>query len=466
MEKARQHPAVTGGLRSLALGLALLLACPKPSAAADAIAARANALIAPLNAAGDFSGAVVLGRDGKVLYARGFGFADVEKGVAFTPDTANDGGSLTKPVTAAAVLRLVDQGRVQLDAPVRRYLPEFPHATTTVRHLLSQSAGLPDYADFQTLLDSGRPVDTSDLLAELTRRGTPPAFAPGSAFLYCNLCYDTLALLVERVSGYGFDLHLKSWMLWPLGMNDTFLRPARFSDWPGVRTRAYRRTARGVEPYDALDNEGFYGGGNLYFSARDLHAWVSSFHANPVLSAAVRRQATTPARIAGAASGLTLGNWYCAAGPRCYYTGHHRGFHNFAYWDGPRRLSVVFVSNNTLSAELQPRLARALVAAAEGGPAPPLRQPPGLWTGKVDPAAAAGRYRTADGAVVELVSKGKGVAVRRADGLAYPLYPGGGGVLYAPGLDAYLAFAPAKDEAYPRLHWTTVFEEWDAERAR
>jgi CubicO group peptidase (beta-lactamase class C family) len=213
-------------------------------------------MIEPIHADGEFSGAVVLGRDGQVVYARGFGFADVERRLAFTPDTANDGASLTKPVTAAAVLRLAEQGRIDLDAPVRRYVLEYPHAATTVRHLLSHSGGLPDYGEFQAMLDAG-PANTADLLAELTRRGTPPAFAPGTAFAYCNLCYDTLALVVERVTGDGFDRHLKPWLLRPLGMADSFLRPARFADWPGARTRGYRGAAPGAELNDAIDNEAF-----------------------------------------------------------------------------------------------------------------------------------------------------------------------------------------------------------------
>src|SRR5687767_8873068 len=92
---------------------------------------------------GQFSGAVVVRGPEGVRFARGYGAADPFTGRAFTPDTPVDSGSIAKPVTAAAVLLLAREGKVDLDAPVRRYLPEYPHAGTIVRHLLAHSAALP-----------------------------------------------------------------------------------------------------------------------------------------------------------------------------------------------------------------------------------------------------------------------------------------------------------------------------------
>lgn len=91
---------------------------------------------------GKFSGAVVVrGPDG-VRFARGYGWADPFERRAFTPDTPADSASLAKPVTSAAVLLLIRDGKIELDAPVQRYLPQYPHSSATVRHLLSHSAGL------------------------------------------------------------------------------------------------------------------------------------------------------------------------------------------------------------------------------------------------------------------------------------------------------------------------------------
>ncbi len=89
-----------------------------------------------------FSGAVVVRGTEGVRFSRGYGWADPFERRQFTPETPADSGSLAKPVTSAAVLLLASEGKIELDAPVNRYLPEYPDATATVRHLLSHSAGL------------------------------------------------------------------------------------------------------------------------------------------------------------------------------------------------------------------------------------------------------------------------------------------------------------------------------------
>ena len=144
----------------------------------------------------EFSGAVVVrGADG-VRFARGYGWADPFERHPFTPSTWADSASLAKPVTSAAVLRLVSEGRIELEAPVQRYLPEFPYATATVRHLLSHSAGLELKESPAGLANKSN--------AQLLAEAAPPQFPPGSAFSYCNLCSVTLALLIERVAGIHY----------------------------------------------------------------------------------------------------------------------------------------------------------------------------------------------------------------------------------------------------------------------
>ena len=437
---------------------ALVSACAAtPPPGEGLAAARADALLSALHARGEFDGAAVIMRDGEVAYARGFGFANAEARARFAPDTPVDGASLAKPVVAAAVLLLAEQGRVDLDAPARRYVSEFPHPETTLRQLLSHSAGLPDYDAFERLLDAG-PVTTSELLRASAGRGAP-LVDPASPFAYCNLCYDTLALVVERVSGRSFESFARERLLAPAGAGGVFVRPARLAEYDGVRTRGYRRAGGRLEANDALDNEGFYGGGNLYFSARDLAAWTAAWLDTDILPAPVRAAALLPARAGRRPTVMTLGNWYCdAPRRRCWYPGHHQGFHNFGYWDQDRRLSVAFVSNNTLAGPLQPGLARALVAIAEGREAeglPVIASP----TPKLARSAAVGTYGAGARQPVVVAAEGERLMVRMAEGPAYPLYPVASGMLYAPGLDAWLSFSDLQAGAYSALRLITVLED-------
>src|SRR5262245_18464942 len=141
-------------LRKLAVTLTQLFCSCSPEPAAIDTAARAGELLSALHAAGNFSGAVVIGRDGKTAHEGAFGTAD---GVApFTLETAADGDSLAKPITAASIWLLIDEGALHLDDAVQKHVPEFPYPDTRILDLLSHSAGLADYGAFQTLLDSGK----------------------------------------------------------------------------------------------------------------------------------------------------------------------------------------------------------------------------------------------------------------------------------------------------------------------
>ena len=184
---------------------ALALLSASMLAAAGALAREPEGLhraLDQLAREGKFSGAVVVRGPEGVRFARGYGWADPYEKRPFTPETPADSASLAKPVTSAAVLLLIRDGAIELDAPVQRYLPEYPHATATVRHLLSHSAGLAFAQSPQALANKSN--------AALLAAAEPLLFEPGTAFTYCNLCSITLALLIERVTGMHYLEFVKS----------------------------------------------------------------------------------------------------------------------------------------------------------------------------------------------------------------------------------------------------------------
>jgi CubicO group peptidase (beta-lactamase class C family) len=420
------------------LSILYLLAVAAPAAAAREPAGLHQALD-KLTREGKFSGAVVVrGPDG-VRFARGYGWADPFEQRAFTPDTPADSGSLAKPVTSAAVLLLVRDGKIELDAPVQRYLPEYPHPSATVRHLLSHSAGLDLKESSEGLANKSN--------AELLGASGAPLFRPGSAFTYCNLCSITLALLIERVAGIHYLEFVKARLAVPPGVS---LRPQRLADWSG-RAVGYRRKTTGeIERFDSWEGELLYGTANFSLSAAQLAQWGSEWWQKRLRP--IRRGATTPARIGGNKSGLTLGNWYCARNSRrCHYLGHHEGFHHMLYWDADRRISVAMLSNNALAPGLQQRLQRALVAFAEAEPERARRE---LTTQLADTQVPVGQFKLASSETVDIVAHDERRSVRRG-GVEYPAYLIGSGIRYVPGLDLYLAGAPNG-----RLQWLTLYEDF------
>ncbi len=225
------------GLGALAL-LALLAGCASPPPADERLAQDVAALVEPLVLANEFSGAIVLMRDDRVVYERGFGRASHEPPVPFTPATPSDGGSLAKTFTAAGLWWLVHEGRLAIDSPVQAWVPEYPHAGVTVAQLLAHGNGLaPDYGDFDPHFQPGQARTTAALLRIAGRLQPVPTFAPGSRFEYTNLGFDAAGLLIERVTGRPYADFVQERFFRPAGFEHSFARPAHFAQWPVPRTR-------------------------------------------------------------------------------------------------------------------------------------------------------------------------------------------------------------------------------------
>ncbi len=271
------HRALAGFLLLLAPGVA-------SGQASDAsLEAKADAYLAPYVEAKDFSGAVLLARDGKVLLRKGYGLASQELGVANGPETKFQIASVSKTFTAAAVLLLAKQGLLHLDDPLSKYIPDFPRGgEIKVSHLLGHTSGIPDvyslpeYEEMRT-----RRVPIAELIALLKTK--PLDFAPGTASGYSNSGYALLAYIVEKVSGRSYQDFLRERILAPLHLDHTG---------PWERQPIVPGRASGYEPWLApagLINAPYYdesvllGGGDLYSTVDDLYAWCRATRENRLL---------------------------------------------------------------------------------------------------------------------------------------------------------------------------------------
>jgi len=403
---------------------------------------RVDAFVTPLIAANQFSGAIVLSRDGSAVYQRGFGMANHSAGLAFTPDTPSDGASLAKTFTAAGIWSLVQDGRIKLDAPVTQYVSEYPHGQTTVRHLLSHSNGLPaDYEFFDPYFAKDEVRTTQALLRVVAKQAPAPTFQPGTRFEYSNLGFDVAALVIERVTGQSYDAFLKERFFSRLGMKRTFARPARLADWMGVRTLGYRWRDAAWQPFDVFDMEAFLGASNLYFSASDLGRWASANAAGTALPAAVVSAGEHRSLIDGKPSGITGLSWYCDdTGARCYYTGMLNAFHSLVYWDRERNESVALVTNSTMPPWQVITLQRNLVDALAGRPARLDAPTPFMGFSRDTQSGAAGTY-VAQGIGVATIEAGStGLSLRVDCGLKFEMFRVTREVFYVPGTDYWIAF--------------------------
>lgn len=205
---------------------------------------------------------------------RAWGLAELEHGAAAGPDTIYEAGSVSKQVTAAAMLLLAEEGRLSLDDEVRRYVPELPDYGTpiTLRHLLTHTSGLRDWGSVAAMEGwprGQRAVDNARVVEILSRQRSLN-FAPGSEWLYSNSGYNLAAEIVRRVSGESLAAFTKRRIFQPLGMARTGWRDDYTAVVPG-RAAAYERKADGY--HLAMPFENAHGNGGLLTTVADLLIW-------------------------------------------------------------------------------------------------------------------------------------------------------------------------------------------------
>ena len=180
---------------------------------------------------GDFNGVILVAEKNKILYQKAFGFADFENKQPNTIDTRFPIGSITKLLTATAVLQLVDKELLELDKPVKFYLHEFPYPDITLAHLLSHTSGLPSWDTVFGKAIKEHPdtvFSNKDILKEYSEQNINLVFSPGSAHEYNNANSVFAALLIEKVTGKPYEDYMKQHIFIPAGMKSTFIPATPF----------------------------------------------------------------------------------------------------------------------------------------------------------------------------------------------------------------------------------------------
>lgn len=232
---------------------------------------------------------VGVSRHGQVLVNRAYGMADLERGVALTPETPFDIGSVTKQFVAASVLLLVDEGRISLSDDVRKHIPELPDYghTITIDHLLTHTSGIRDWVWLSSVTENR---DTP-LTLILRQRGLN--FAPGEEWSYSNSGYELLREIVARVSGQPLPEFMRTRLFEPLGMRNT--RYARDASEVPNHALAYEKEGEQWRVDMLLGNA--RGGGGVFSTAGDLLIWNDALTSNR-LGAFVSEKIQEPARLA------------------------------------------------------------------------------------------------------------------------------------------------------------------------
>jgi CubicO group peptidase (beta-lactamase class C family) len=266
----------------VALGVALTLNCAAQTRPdAQALATEADRYLNSLVAQNRFGGAILVARDGKALWRKGYGMANLENEVPNSTQTKFLIGSVTKQFTAVAVLMLAERGKLSVEDSICKYIAECPAMwqPITIQQLLTHTSGLPDATAFR----SADPADSSPAAGLVERfKKRELAFKPGEKFGFSNPGYIFLGHIIERVSGKSYEAFLKENIFEPLKLANTgYGKPIEI-----IKHRASGYNRRGSENVNApyFDISAHHASGALYSTVDDLYAWDQSLSTGKLIS--------------------------------------------------------------------------------------------------------------------------------------------------------------------------------------
>jgi len=234
--------------------------------------------------------AVAVAHGGEVIFRKAYGMADVAARMPLTPEDQHQVGSVTKQFTAAAILQLVEQGRISLDDTIQKFLPDFDTQgrTVTIHHLLNHTSGIRSY----TAIFGMNPVSREALLDTIQRH--PYDFVPGEKFLYNNSGYYLLGVILERVTGTPYAHYLEERFFDPLG-----LRSTSYCGRDGEEIPVGYAPDDGSLTTSLLSDMEFPGAaGGLCSTVDDLLAWQHALVSGEIVKPETYVRMTTPAKVA------------------------------------------------------------------------------------------------------------------------------------------------------------------------
>ncbi len=239
-----------------------------------------------------FSGGMIVAKNGRIIFEAYNGTAHIAGTDTINFNTSMHIASITKTFTAMAVLKLMQDGKLNLDDEFSKIFPEFNYPGVTVRTLLNHRSGLPNYNYFMEDLgwDKSKYVSNADILNYLITRKPDliGVLQPNTHFSYCNTNYALLALLIEKISGLKYEGYLQKTFFTPLKMKNTYV--FNISD-TAKATPSYNWRGN-LESFNFLDQ--VYGDKNIYTTPKDLLIWDRALSSNIFLTEATLEQAYSP----------------------------------------------------------------------------------------------------------------------------------------------------------------------------
>jgi CubicO group peptidase (beta-lactamase class C family) len=238
----------------------------------------------------NFNGSVLIAKGESVIYEQYKGFKDFQTKEPLDDKSPMHIASVSKNFAAASILKLAQEGRININDSVLAFFPNFPYSGITIKMLMNHRSGLPNYMHYLEKMgwNKNQYATNDDVLNSLYTMHPRPEFRAGTRFSYSNTNYVLLSMIVEKVTAMPYPAYLKKNFFEPLQMNDTYV----FSLADSVTAiKSYKWTG-GVWEYDFLENT--YGDKNIYTTPRDLLKWSVALSQGKVISRPLLDSAFTP----------------------------------------------------------------------------------------------------------------------------------------------------------------------------
>lgn len=308
------------------------------------------------------NGSFLVARNGQIIFERYNGFANKNEGTKITPETPVQIASVSKVLTATAVLKLVNAGKIDLDQKVNTILKTFPYQDCTIRMLLSHRTGMRNYAYFtdhdKSVWDRHNQLTNKDILEILATKDIGLESKTGTRFSYCNTNYAMLALIIEKITGLSYKEAMSEMIFKPLGMTHTYV----FDDDKDRKKIVPSYKGNGVEiGFDYLDN--VYGDKNVFSTARDLLKFDRARQSPDFLKPELLKQVYTGYSNERKGTknyglGIRMINWE---------TGQNYYFHN-GWWHGNTSSYITLMKENVTIIALSNKMTRNTYAVRKLAP--------------------------------------------------------------------------------------------------
>ncbi len=239
-------------------------------------------------------GVALIVKDGKTLYRKAFGMANLEYDIKMTPDNIFQIGSITKQFTAVAILQLVEQGKINLDDDITKFIKDYPtHGhTITIEHLLTHTSGIKSYTSINNWIPEKIRVDSTPEQVIEYFKNEPMDFKPGEQYSYNNSGYFLLGYIIEKITGKPYGEYIEESIFKPLNMQDSSY---------GSIEKIIKNKAAGYEKRkEGYINAAYwsmsqaYAAGGLFTTVEDLSKWYTAMTSGQVISESNFKKATTP----------------------------------------------------------------------------------------------------------------------------------------------------------------------------